>query len=1177
MKRVSMPKTTALRGCLFFAFVIQVIGVAFTTSATGSVRQAAQSHGWKLEGTTAQGKSYELIAVENGRPVYYITYNADAANLTGASILHNPPYSLDGNDLTVGIWDAGWVLDTHQEFDSRVTIKDANSVFDNHATHVAGTIGASGINPDANGMAPAVNIDSYDWTLDTSEMAVRAAAGPGGTGKIYLSNHSYGTIAGWEFGSFNVILGDFNSDDRVNFADWAIFAYAWLSTPSSPNWNSVCDIAPWPDGNGEVNNLDLKLFAENWLKVNVEAPYWFGVWGELEDRNLGRYGSNTVVWDELCHSAPYYLPFKAAGNDRDNDVPLNGTDFWYLDPNDPNNPADANDPNNGRWVKTTYDSNDPNTPYGDGWDNGGYDTIPTIGTAKNIMTVGAVDDIGDMTVFSGWGPTDDGRIKPDIVANGFELYSPVAVNDVNYATYSGTSRASASAAGSAALLVQYYNRLFPNKALRASTLKGLIIHTATDKGNLGPDYRYGWGLMDVNSAADYIKKDYEDPSGQRIIEGVLTAGQTKPYTFTFDGSSPFIRATLCWIDPPGSAVDELDSNSPRLINDLDLRILDNSDPNISYHAYILDPNSPAADANTGDNVLDNVEQVYIDSPPVGTYTVEIGHKGTLTNGLQNYSLILNKPKPVRNIFVDDNAPNDLGPGDPDISDPAEDGTSEHPFDSIQEAIDDADDGDSVFIRDGTYTGTGNYDIDTGGKAITVKSEGGSQNCIVDCESQGRAFIFQNGEGATTVLDGLTTVNGYAEDPDWPQEPNDIDNPDGYGGAIYCTNASSPVISNCIMMDNLADYGGGAVFCNKNSSPFISSCDISYNDCGSGIYYIFDPLYYDVNQLGGGIYCTNASPTIYNCTISHNWADGSGGGIACVNSNAVIADCNVTHNECWADNDYTYQHGGGIYCNRSTIEIRNCTVEWNSAAWCGGGIDVLESNSRIELCKITNNSCWASGGGICSDGGFDVNDPNILSMPNCYLINCLVTNNWGYWSGGIGSLYGSLMDIDNCTIANNTASWKDDPYPHLVGGLECYYGGANVKNSIFWGNSGSQIEGIRDVNDANNVDNLVVTYSDIQMIDSNGLPDPGSIWLGVGNINAEPLFAGPKRSDYHLQTEWPNGRWNPQTGMFDLTDPNTSPCINAGDPSSDYSLEPAPNGERVNMGTYGNTNQASKLP
>ena len=102
--------------------------------------------------------------------------------------------------LSIGIWDAGWVLASHQEFDDRVMIMDSNSepnefnLDPNHATHVAGTIGASG-DPcaAAKGMAPAVNIDSYDWYSDTSEMASRAATGDGEDGRIYLSNH-YGCI-----------------------------------------------------------------------------------------------------------------------------------------------------------------------------------------------------------------------------------------------------------------------------------------------------------------------------------------------------------------------------------------------------------------------------------------------------------------------------------------------------------------------------------------------------------------------------------------------------------------------------------------------------------------------------------------------------------------------------------------------------------------------------------------------------------------------------------------------------------------------------------------------------------------------------------------------------------------------------------------------------------------------
>lgn len=508
-----------------------------------------------------------------------------------------------------------------------------------------------------------------------------------------------------------------------------------------------------------------------------------------------------------------------------------------------------------------------------------------------------------------------------------------------------------------------------------------------------------------------------------------------------------------------------------------------------------------------------------------------------------------------------------------------------PYSTIQEAINDAVGGDEIVVSDGTYTGTGNYNIDTNGKAITVRSLLGPANCIIDCQGNGRAFIFQSGEDANTVLEGFTIINGYAEDLDWPQNPDD--DPSGYGGAIYCT-GSSPDINNCIITDNTADSGGGAIFCDAGSNAQIKDCNISYNYAGAG-FYIYDVNfndYNDMNQLGGGIYCRDSNPTMVNCIIggldalgwpAGNWAAGSGGGIACEDSDVVIMDCTISYNDCWLDDDLVSQHGGGIYCRNGSPDINGCVITDNDAAWSGGGIaSIWDSNDSndvllISNCEILDNDCWASGGGIYTEGSFvpDPNDPNrepnMPIIPNCRIQNCLIANNWGYWSGGVSSDYGSFARIENCTIADNVVSYSSDPYS-LVGGLECYYGDATVTNSIIWGNKGLQIAGVTGVDS--------VTYCDVQRLDVNGLVDPNAVWPGEGNINEDPLFASPIHRDYHLQTEELNGRYNPVTGAFDVNDPSTSPCINAGDPFSAFGLEPLPNGGRINMGAYGNTPQAS---
>ena len=502
--------------------------------------------------------------------------------------------------------------------------------------------------------------------------------------------------------------------------------------------------------------------------------------------------------------------------------------------------------------------------------------------------------------------------------------------------------------------------------------------------------------------------------------------------------------------------------------------------------------------------------------------------------------------------------------------------------SIQAAIDASSDNDIVTVRDGVYTGDGNYDIDFKGLSITLRSQNGPDNCIVDCEGKGRAFIFTSGEDSDSVLQGLTVINAAAWDPDWPQDPNDpndMSDPAGYGGAIYCL-GSSPKITDCIITDCTADYAGGAIFCDLGSDLLITDSVISYNFCGS--------YNYDINQGGGGIYCRDSDPNIQSCTLSYNWAQGAGGAIALIDSNSVITGSTMTFNDAWADNDEMLQHGGGVYCKGGKVTIAECKIKENDAKWSGGGIAIADANSTIELCEILDNHSWASAGGVYMEGyppeefsapnepnlpgdANDSNEPNEPVMVTHNLLkNCVIANNWGYWSGGVSSDYGSAATIENCTITNNVASYSYQPIV-LVGGLECYGGTAQVINSIIWGNTGPQIQAA--------YGNIIVTYSDVGAGDVPDDADPNTFIIdvldGEGNINADPLFADPVRRDYHLQSEFLNGRYNPYTGIFDANDPNTSPCINAGDPDSDWSEEPAPNGDRINMGAYGNTDQASK--
>ena len=487
-------------------------------------------------------------------PLYRTTFNANAAISTGANLIRQTaPYNLDGSGIKVGVWDGGSVRNTHQEFNTtRVVKKNSTVAVDDHATHVAGTIGASGFQASAKGMAPLVAIDSWDWNSDYSEMTSSgAASATDDATKIPLSNHSYG---------YNATAAD-----------------------------------------------------------------------------MGVYNSESAQTDSLAVSMSYYLICWAAGNEQD--------------------------------LLTA---------------KGGFQSITYNGLSKNILTVGAVNDAvsggvrspsaGTMSTFSSWGPCDDGRIKPDLVANGVSVNSPIDTSDSAYASYNGTSMATPSATGSAALVAQIYAREFSGQRMRSSLMKALLIHTADDLGNAGPDYKFGWGLINVKAAADVVLAHKASLAAPKLIENSVTSSvSSRTHTFQWDGVTP-IRATLCWTDPAGTAQAD-NSRTANLRHNLDLTITaPNGTVLLPFVMPFVGNWSDAAMnsvATTGKNNVDTVEQVYLAAPTqLGAYTITVSRDGALTTSSQVYSLVVTgsenieaNPPPVVNITAPTNGATVL-PGSP---------------------------------------------------------------------------------------------------------------------------------------------------------------------------------------------------------------------------------------------------------------------------------------------------------------------------------------------------------------------------------------------------------------------------------------------------------------------------------------------------------------------------------
>lgn len=346
-------------------------------------------------------------------------------------------------------------------------------------------------------------------------------------------------------------------------------------------------------------------------------------WGDTtvaktEDYKFGFYDKKSSEMDKIAYNAPYYLIVKSADNKRNENGPPVGTPYFIRN--------------------TTIKSTIPRSL------NNSYDTVPMDANAKNILTVGAIQggevvptkpsDI-KMSEYSSWGPTDDGRIKPDIVGVGDGILSTSASSDDSYTLLSGTSVATPNISGSLLLLQEYYAKLNYGYNMRSCTLKALTLHSTNEAGTaLGPDYQFGWGLLNIEKAAQVlVNKD----QNHLLAENVIYQNSTNDIKVVASGKSPLV-VTICWTDPEATPTEvkaeNLNNRLPKLVNDLDLRILDGT---TVFYPWVLNPDAPQQAATRADNNRDNVEQVYIQNPEVGkTYTIRVNHKGSTLKGTVQY-------------------------------------------------------------------------------------------------------------------------------------------------------------------------------------------------------------------------------------------------------------------------------------------------------------------------------------------------------------------------------------------------------------------------------------------------------------------------------------------------------------------------------------------------------------
>ena len=478
-------------------------------------------------------------------PIFYATNNALSREVSRVNTMSSDlgRQGLYGRGMYIAVIDADLALSEHQEFrlgnKSRVEKREeVREIFElslladrseverdrNHATHVTGTIAATGNVGKAKGIAPQSSVLSYRWENDYQKIAAIAQDG------VLLSNHSYGISV--------------------------------------------------------VDENDEPLLPVSYF---------------------GTYNRDAEIFDKVAYTYPYYLPIVAAGNSQQ---------F-----------ADKINPSKNK-----------------------KDLLVGFSTAKNVLVVGAISVQNgggvpwiEETNFSSYGPTNDFRVKPDVVASGDHVFSTgyrmadgVGEQEkINtYAYLSGTSMATPTVTGIVSLW-QEWGLKEHNFPFKSATMRALAVLTAQYlEEYAGPSYRYGWGLIDATQGVNVL----EASKSRRALlkEGVLINGKAYVVDLRLEDKADYLAVVLAWTDFPSINKVGKEVESKDLVNDLDVRVFFKEN---EYMPWRLRHSFQQPLPEKGDNDVDNVERIDIDSPDKGTYKIVVSHKKVLKDQRQAFSLL----------------------------------------------------------------------------------------------------------------------------------------------------------------------------------------------------------------------------------------------------------------------------------------------------------------------------------------------------------------------------------------------------------------------------------------------------------------------------------------------------------------------------------------------------------
>ena len=527
-----------------------------------------------------------LAGFAGGMPFFYTTEETRANATSNIDELQSGSVTgaaaVTGNGIKITVFDSGRPQDNHEQIAGRAVYKEAATTTRyTHSTSVTNVLIGNGLatgnftsggqsysKANAKGVLPLGTTDNYSFSATALGTNFEKLVS---IPNINISNHSYGTNVGWTYVS------------TANPPYYPVVGWYWYA------------------------NYDLNAL----------------------DTYSGAYYENDYNFDKIVYSNPQQIIVKSTGNYYGGGP--TGTEAKYKF-------------KNGAYV-----------PFEDGDVipaancSLGYNCIGFGSLAKNIITVGAVNQLTTPNnkytqatdvvkgSFSSAGPRKDGAVKPDLTAVGVNMVMASYIGNntiIAYTATFGTSFATPIVSGIAGALTQIQRNMSGNNdfIFNADEMKVLLTHTANEAGRPGPDVWYGWGLVDGKKAAQVLVNRLTEDAYFQKDNLKSNVSFTKEIKAT--GTEP-LKVSISWVDPAitpfTTDIDLQQNHTSRIVNDLDLRVVEIGSGTI-YYPWKLDIADPNANAIKGDNTVDNVEQIIIDSPVAdGVYRVEVTNKNTLVN------------------------------------------------------------------------------------------------------------------------------------------------------------------------------------------------------------------------------------------------------------------------------------------------------------------------------------------------------------------------------------------------------------------------------------------------------------------------------------------------------------------------------------------------------------------